>query len=104
MQTFRDPTTGRKVELSNQYGHAWLNGANEYVMSDDPKFNPNAQLSGSWNQLQPVPPLLEHRPCSNRRAPEYIPNRVLAVSIQVDREAFKVCERAMTQRPLMRRT
>jgi hypothetical protein len=56
VQTFRDPTTGRKVELSNQYGHAWLNGANEYVMSDDPNFNPNAQLSGSWNQLQPVAP------------------------------------------------
>jgi hypothetical protein len=56
VQTFRDPTTGRKVELSNQYGHAWLNGANEYVMSDDPNFNPNSQLSGSWNQLQPVPP------------------------------------------------
>jgi hypothetical protein len=56
VQTFRDPTTGRKVELSNQYGHAWLNGANEYVMSDDPNFNPNTQLSGSWNQLQAVPP------------------------------------------------
>jgi hypothetical protein len=45
VQTFRDPTTGRQVELSNQYGHAWLYGANEYVMSDDPNFNPNAQLS-----------------------------------------------------------
>ena len=56
VQTFRDPTTGRKVELSNQYDHAWLNGANEYVMSDDPNFNPNAQLSGSWNKLQPVAP------------------------------------------------
>ena len=56
VQTFRDPTTGRKVELSNQYGHAWLNGANEYVLSDDPNFNPNGQLSGSWNQLQPVAP------------------------------------------------
>lgn len=56
VQTFRDPTTGRRVELSNQYNHAWLNGADEYVMSDDPNFNPNAQLSGSWNQLQPVAP------------------------------------------------
>jgi hypothetical protein len=56
VQTFRDPTTGRRLELSNQYDHAWLNGANEYVMSDDPNFNPNAQLSGSWNQLQPVAP------------------------------------------------
>jgi hypothetical protein len=56
VQTYRDPTTGRKFELSNQYGHAWLNGADQYVMSDDPNFNPNAQLSGSWNQLEPVPP------------------------------------------------
>ena len=56
VQTYRDPATGRKFELSNQYGHAWLNGADQYVMSDDPNFNPNAQLSGSWNQLQPVPP------------------------------------------------
>ena len=56
VQTFRDPSTGHTMELSNQYDHAWLNGANEYVMSDDPNFNPNAQLSGSWNQLQAVRP------------------------------------------------
>jgi hypothetical protein len=56
VQTFRDPSTGQKMELSNQYDHAWLNGAGEYVMSDDASFNPNAQLSGSWNQLQTVPP------------------------------------------------
>jgi hypothetical protein len=56
VQTFRDPSTGQTMELSDQYDHAWLNGANEYVMSDDPNFNPNAQLSGSWNQLQAVRP------------------------------------------------
>jgi Cysteine rich repeat len=56
VQTYRDPSTGRTFELSNQYGHAWLNGANEYVMSDDPNFNPNSQLSGNWSELQAVPP------------------------------------------------
>jgi hypothetical protein len=56
VQTYRDPSTGRTFELSNQYNHAWLNGANEYVMSDDPSFNPNASLSGSWSELQPVQP------------------------------------------------
>jgi hypothetical protein len=56
VQTFRDPATGRTTELSNQYDHAWLNGSNEYIMSDDPNFNPNGQLSGNWNQLQPVRP------------------------------------------------
>jgi len=56
VQTFRNPTTGQTMELSNQYDHAWLNGANEYIMSDDPNFNPNAHLSGSWNQLEAVRP------------------------------------------------
>ena len=56
VQTFRDPSTGNTMELSSQYGHAWLNGNNEYVMSDDPNFDPNAQLSGNWSQLQAVSP------------------------------------------------
>jgi hypothetical protein len=56
VQTFRNPATGATMELSNQYDHAWLNGSNEYIMSDDPNFNPNGQLSGSWNQLQAVRP------------------------------------------------
>jgi hypothetical protein len=56
VQTFRDPSTGNTFELSNQYDHAWLNGANEYVMSDDPNFNPNTALSGSWSELQTVRP------------------------------------------------
>jgi len=56
VQTFRDPTTGGTYELSNQYNHAWLNGSNEYVMSEDPNFNPNGKLDGSWNQLQVVQP------------------------------------------------
>ena len=56
VQTFRDPTSGKTMELSNQYDHAWLNGNDEYVMSDDPNFNPNGQLDGSWSQLQVVHP------------------------------------------------
>ena len=56
VQTFRDPTTGKTMELSNLYDHAWLNGSNEYIMSEDPNFNPNGQLTGQWNQLQAVRP------------------------------------------------
>ena len=55
VQTFRDPSGGT-VELSNLYDHAWLNGSNEYVMSDDPNFSPNGRLNGSWTSLQPVRP------------------------------------------------
>jgi hypothetical protein len=54
VQTFRNPQTGATFELSNLHDHAWLNGSNEYVMSDDPNFIPNAQLNGNWTSLQPV--------------------------------------------------
>jgi hypothetical protein len=54
VQTFRDPASGATFELSNQYDHAWLNGSNQYVMSDDPNFNPNGSLSGNWSALQVV--------------------------------------------------
>ena len=56
VRTYRDPSTGQTMELSNQYNHAWLNGANQYIMSDDPNFNPNSALPGHWDQLQPVQP------------------------------------------------
>ncbi len=54
VETYRDPGTGEQVELSNQYGRAWSNGAGEYVLSDSPGFNPNQQLNGSWTQLEQV--------------------------------------------------
>ena len=56
VQSFRDPSSGKTIELSNSYDHAWLNGSNQYVMSDDPNFNPNGQLNGDWNSLQLVRP------------------------------------------------
>jgi hypothetical protein len=54
VQTFRNPDTGQTFELSNLHDHAWLSGDNTYVMSDDPNFNPNGQLDGSWTALEPV--------------------------------------------------
>lgn len=54
VQTFRNPQTGDTFELSNLHDHAWLNGNNEYIMSDDPNYNPNGQLDGSWTSLEPV--------------------------------------------------
>jgi hypothetical protein len=56
VQTFRNPQTGQTFELSNLHDHAWLNGNNEYLMSDDPNFNPNGQLNGNWTSLQTVQP------------------------------------------------
>jgi len=54
VQTFRDPNTGALYELSNLFDNAWLNTSNQYLMSDDPTFNPTGKLTGNWTQLQVV--------------------------------------------------
>jgi hypothetical protein len=56
VQTFRDPSSGRTVELSNLYDHAWANGNDQYIVTDDANFNPNGEVTGNWGQLQPVRP------------------------------------------------
>jgi hypothetical protein len=56
VETYRNPATGATYELSNLYGHAWMNGNNEYILSDDPNFNPQGALSGSWTSLEHVRP------------------------------------------------
>jgi hypothetical protein len=56
VETYRNPSTGETVDLSNQYGHAWVNGSNEYILSDSPGFNPNVVLRGNWTALERVKP------------------------------------------------
>jgi hypothetical protein len=54
---YSDPATGQRVQMSNQYSHAWASttgNTNEYILTDSPSFNPNGQVgSGSWTQLRP---------------------------------------------------
>jgi hypothetical protein len=53
---YSDPNTGQRVQMSNQYGHAWASSTgntNEYILTDSPSFNPNGQVgSGSWTQMK----------------------------------------------------
>jgi Cysteine rich repeat len=57
VQTYRDPSSGRTMELSNLYDNAWYNkDANQYVMSDDPNFKASGALTGNWTELQVVTP------------------------------------------------
>jgi hypothetical protein len=53
VQTFRDPAGGSTYELSDLHDPAWANRNNEYIMSDNPNFDPNGKLNGSWTRLQP---------------------------------------------------
>ena len=56
VETYQNPNTGQTVDLDSKYGHAWVNGNGEYLLSDQANFDPNS-VSGNtqtWTQLQHV--------------------------------------------------
>ncbi len=56
VETYRNPGTGTTIELDNRYGHAWVNNAGEYLLTDQLGFDPNTVQGNtqSWTQLQHV--------------------------------------------------
>lgn len=55
VETYRNPETGKTMELSNQYGHAWENRQGEFVLTDHPNFDPNVEFQETgWNKLEHV--------------------------------------------------
>jgi hypothetical protein len=56
VETYRNPATGETVELSNQYGRAWVNDRGEYLLSDQASFDPSVTFKENWTPLQHVKP------------------------------------------------
>jgi hypothetical protein len=54
VETYRNPSTGETVELSNQYGQAWVNNRGEYLLSDQPGFDPSVTFKEDWKALEHV--------------------------------------------------
>jgi hypothetical protein len=54
VQTYRNPSTGEMVELSNRYDHAWAGSDGTYVVTDSSTLNPNSSMQGSWTRLEQV--------------------------------------------------
>jgi len=48
-----DPNTGGSVELPAGYTQAWSTPLGEYIVSDDPNFNPNIGSTQNWTPLEP---------------------------------------------------
>ena len=48
---YYDPHEGREVELPSGYNQAWSNNLGEYILSDDPNFNPNVGSNLHWEQM-----------------------------------------------------
>jgi hypothetical protein len=53
VETYIDPTTQTRVDLTTGYQGAWTNGLGDYVLSDSAAFNPARELQGNWTALQP---------------------------------------------------
>lgn len=52
LESYTDPATESRVELSSGFQGAWTNGLGDYVLSTSPSFNP-AGLEGTWHALTP---------------------------------------------------
>jgi len=48
---YYNPFEERGVELPGGYNHAWANALGEYILTDDPNFNPNIGSNVTWQQM-----------------------------------------------------
>jgi hypothetical protein len=47
-----DPDEGKEIALPAGYSHAWCNRNGEYIVSDDPGFNPNSKSGQHWELMK----------------------------------------------------
>lgn len=52
VEDYYDPGVGHNVELPNGYQDAWTNKQGEYIVSDDPNFNPNIGATMTWEKME----------------------------------------------------
>jgi hypothetical protein len=51
IETFVDRLSGERVELAGGYRQAWSNGRGEYILSNDPNFNPGVAFRERWEEM-----------------------------------------------------
>jgi len=54
VETYHDPYGGRNVQLPSGYGDVWVSRGGEYILANDPNFNPNVSATGTWQRVDPV--------------------------------------------------
>jgi hypothetical protein len=56
VDAYHDPVEGKAVELPSGYTDAWVNSRGEYVITENPNFNPNVEMEGGWRKLEKKEP------------------------------------------------
>ncbi|HJX72504.1 MAG TPA: hypothetical protein VJ346_11140 [Bacteroidales bacterium] len=49
---YYDPIEGKPVELPSGYDNAWTNANGEYIISDNPNYNPNIGSNLNWERMK----------------------------------------------------
>jgi hypothetical protein len=49
---YYNPVEERGVELPGGHGEAWVNGLGDYILSDDPNYNPNVNSNQNWQRME----------------------------------------------------
>ena len=52
VDAFFDPHREEVVELPSGYGNAWANNLGEYILTEDPNFNPNQFSNLHWEPME----------------------------------------------------
>lgn len=52
VDSYVDPRSNERVELSAGYRNAWSNGKGEYILSDSVNFDPRVTLQEDWTQMR----------------------------------------------------
>lgn len=55
VETYRDPFDQRDVQLPSGYHDVWISRSGEYILANDPNFNPNVTSSGTWERADASP-------------------------------------------------
>jgi hypothetical protein len=53
---YSNPFEGKGVELPSGYGNAWVNNNGEYILTDDPNFNPGVGSNLHWERMDKKQP------------------------------------------------
>ncbi len=55
VETYRDPYQDRPIQLPSGYDGVWANRSGEYVLSNQPGFDPNAGSTAEWRRIERSP-------------------------------------------------
>ena len=55
VETYRDPYGNRPIQLPSGYDGVWANRSGQYLLSNQPRFNPNAGSTTEWQRIKRSP-------------------------------------------------